>query len=79
MSEKLWGGRFGKKTNPLVEKFTRSIKYDHKLVSFDVLGSAIHVQVLKEAKLLTQFEANKLDLALQSRCLKAERKALCLL
>ena len=66
MSKKLWGGRFSKKTNPLVEKFARSIEYDQKLASFDVIGSAIHVQILKEAKLLTSFEANRLDMALQS-------------
>ncbi len=31
MTKKLWGGRFGKKTDPLVEEFTKSIDYDYKL------------------------------------------------
>ena len=66
MTKKLWGGRFQKKTDPLLERFARSISYDQKLAAFDVLGSAIHVQILKEAKLLKPVEANRLDLSLQS-------------
>lgn len=66
MTKKLWGGRFQKKTDSLLEKFARSIGYDQKLASYDVIGSAIHVQILKEAKLLKPVEANRLDVALQS-------------
>jgi len=39
MAEKLWGGRFSKKTNPNVEEFTKSIQYDYKIAEFDLLGS----------------------------------------
>ncbi len=66
MAKKLWGGRFGKKTNPLVEKFTKSIQYDYKLAKYDVLGSLAHVQVLKKAGLLKSTEASKLTKALNS-------------
>ena len=45
MSKKLWGGRFGKATNPLVEEFTKSIHYDYKLAKYDVIGSMAHVQI----------------------------------
>lgn len=43
---KLWGGRFKKETNPLVEKFTSSIDVDKKLARYDVLGSIAHARML---------------------------------
>lgn len=66
MANKLWGGRFSKKTNPLVEEFTKSIHYDYKLALYDVLGSIAHVQVLKKAGYLTAKEATKLTKGLKS-------------
>ena len=50
MAKKLWGGRFGKETNPLVEEFTRSIHYDKKLAEYDVVGSVLHVAILEKCK-----------------------------
>ncbi len=58
---KLWGGRFTKKTDPLVEEFTRSIDYDRKLAEYDCLGSLIHIQILKKARLLTAQEYKRLQ------------------
>lgn len=65
MSKKLWGGRFTKETDPLVEEFSRSIQYDHKLAKYDLFGSMAHVQILKKAKYLTPKEADKLVKALK--------------
>jgi argininosuccinate lyase len=64
MSKKLWGGRFAKKTDPLVEEFTKSIHYDYILVECDVTGSIYHVAILKKAKILKAVEAVKLTKAL---------------
>lgn len=61
MAEKLWGGRFSKKTDPLVEEFTKSIQYDYKLAQYDVLGSLSHVEILKRCGYLTNEEASKLS------------------
>lgn len=66
MAKKLWGGRFSKKTDPLVEEFTKSIAYDSKLAQYDVLGSQAHVQILRKAGFLTPKEAKKLYKELQS-------------
>ncbi len=66
MSKKMWGGRFGKKTDPLVEEFTKSIQYDHKLAAFDVLASMLQVRILEKAKYLTSKESKKLLAALNS-------------
>jgi len=60
MSKKLWGGRFKKKTDPLVEEFTKSIDYDQRLAEYDLIGSQIHVKVLQKSGYLTAAEANKL-------------------
>ncbi|MFA6141743.1 MAG: argininosuccinate lyase [Candidatus Omnitrophota bacterium] len=61
MAEKLWGGRFAKKTNPLVEKFTKSIHYDYKLAKYDILGSMAHVAILGKAGYLTSGEVAKMQ------------------
>lgn len=60
MAKKLWGGRFEKETDPSVEKFTKSIDYDYRLASYDVLGSVIHVNVLKNSGFLEESEAESL-------------------
>lgn len=64
MSKKLWGGRFAKQTDPLVEEFTKSVHYDRKLARYDLFGSMAHVQVLKKAGYLTAAESGKLAKAL---------------
>lgn len=73
MGKKLWGGRFSKKTNPLVEAFTKSIQYDYKLAEYDIIGSKIHVQILKKAGILSGAEAGKLTNALDSIDIRALR------
>ncbi len=60
MSKKLWGGRFVKKTDPLVESFTRSIHYDHKLAVYDLIGSKLHTEILRKSGYLSRKEAEKL-------------------
>ncbi|MBL7158107.1 MAG: argininosuccinate lyase [Candidatus Omnitrophica bacterium] len=64
MAKKLWGGRFSKKTDPMVEEFTKSIDHDYKLAEYDVMGSKIHVRVLRKSGLLTSQEETKLMVAL---------------
>ncbi|OGX41473.1 MAG: argininosuccinate lyase [Omnitrophica WOR_2 bacterium RIFCSPHIGHO2_02_FULL_68_15] len=46
MASKLWGGRFSKATDPLVERFTSSIGVDHRLARYDVAGSIAHAKML---------------------------------
>lgn len=66
MAKKLWGGRFGKGTNPLVEKFTKSIHFDYRLAKHDAAGSLLHVQILKKSGYLKPGEAAKLSSALKN-------------
>jgi len=65
MAKKLWGGRFEKATDPLVEEFTRSIQYDKKLAIYDIIGSRMHVDILKKSGYLNSKEAYKLSKALE--------------
>lgn len=67
---KLWGGRFTKETNDLVEKFSNSIHFDYVLAQYDCIGSLKHIDVLKKAKLLTGTEHSKLSAGLK-RILKS--------
>jgi len=61
---KLWGGRFSKETDKLVEEFTKSIQFDYKLATYDVLGSMAHVEILRNANYLKSQEADLLWKAL---------------
>lgn len=61
MAKKLWGGRFNKKTDPLVEEFTKSIHYDYRLAKYDALGSLYHTKLLKKAGIISLKEAKELQ------------------
>ena len=63
---KLWGGRFSKQTNKLVEEFTKSIHFDQKLAKYDCLGSLAHITILKKAGILSNSEFNQISDALKS-------------
>ncbi len=51
--DKLWGGRFAKKTHSEVEAFTASIPFDCTLAQHDIIGSLAHVRMLHEVGILT--------------------------
>lgn len=51
---KLWGGRFTKQTNHLVDEYTASIGFDQKLAEEDIQGSLAHVTMLGKCGILPQ-------------------------
>ena len=57
MSAKMWGGRFAKETDALVNRFNSSIGFDHKLHAYDVDGSIAHCRVLARKDIITEEEA----------------------
>ncbi|MEH7247768.1 argininosuccinate lyase [Neobacillus niacini] len=61
---KLWGGRFTKETNKLVEEFTASISFDQKLAKEDIAGSLAHVQMLGECGIIPTADAEKIKAGL---------------
>lgn len=50
---KLWGGRFTKETNELVNNFNASISFDQKFYKQDIQGSIAHVTMLAKQNILT--------------------------
>ena len=52
MAKKMWGTRFPKKTNALVDKFTSSISFDKRLAKYDVLGSIAHARMLGKNRII---------------------------
>ena len=57
---KLWGGRFTKPTNELVDEYTASIYFDKKLAKYDIQGSIAHVEMLKECGIIPAEDADKI-------------------
>ncbi|MCL2766848.1 MAG: argininosuccinate lyase, partial [Peptococcaceae bacterium] len=54
---KLWGGRFQKETDLLVEDFHSSISFDQRLYRYDILGSIAHAKMLGSTGIVSQEEA----------------------
>lgn len=51
---KLWGGRFTKQTDHLVEEYTASILFDKELAEEDIEGSLAHVAMLGKCGILPE-------------------------
>ena len=60
MNEKLWGGRFSRSTDELVEKFNASIDVDKRLYGSDIEGSIAHLKMMAKESIITQDEADTL-------------------
>lgn len=61
---KAWGGRFKGKTNPLMERFSASIRFDWTLFEYDIEGSKAHAEMLKKIGILTEKEKRTIVTAL---------------
>lgn len=72
---KLWGGRFTRETNELVEEFTASIEFDQQLALEDIEGSLAHVQMLGECDIISKEDVETIHKglhALKSKILRGE-------
>ena len=63
---KLWGGRFTKKTNKLVENFNESLSFDHRFYKQDIRGSIAHVTMLAKQNILSADERDRIIEGLKS-------------
>lgn len=54
--QKLWGGRFTGKTDPLMHEFNQSLKYDRRMHSADIRGSIAYAKALTKVGILTPEE-----------------------
>ena len=62
---KMWGGRFAKTTDKLVEDFHSSISFDQILYQQDIAGSIAHAKMLGRQGIITPAEAEQLVAGLQ--------------
>jgi len=63
---KLWGGRFEKDTDSLVEDFHSSISFDCRLYKHDIMGSIAHARMLGNIGILTEKETREIIAGLES-------------
>ena len=52
----MWGGRFSKATNELLEDLNASIKYDYRLAKYDIEVSIAHVMMLAKSGVISKEE-----------------------
>ena len=57
---KLWGGRFAKSTDGLVDDFHSSISFDQRLAEQDITGSIAHATMLGEENIIPKEDAEKI-------------------
>ena len=58
--KKPWGGRFREKTSRIVESFTESISFDHRLWRYDIEGSIAHARMLGRQGIINREDAEKI-------------------
>jgi argininosuccinate lyase len=57
---KLWGGRFTKETNQLVNNFNASISFDQKFYQQDIRGSIAHATMLGKQGIISDAESKQI-------------------
>ena len=57
---KLWGGRFEKETNAMVDAFNACIGFGSRLYEQDILGSIAHATMLGEENIIPPEDAKKI-------------------
>lgn len=63
--KKMWGGRFSKTTDHLVEDFHSSISFDQRLYKEDIKGSIAHARMLGFQNIISESEAEQIIAGLQ--------------
>jgi argininosuccinate lyase len=60
MANKMWGGRFGQKPDPLMEEINASIDVDRKLYRQDIAASKAHAAMLAKKGIITAQDASRI-------------------
>ncbi len=63
--KKMWGGRFSKTTDSLVEDFHSSISFDKRLYKEDIAGSIAHARMLGSQEIITKEDSEKIIAGLE--------------
>jgi len=62
----MWGGRFQKETDRLVEDFHSSVSFDRRLYRYDIQGSMAHARMLGRAGIIPAAEAGQIVVGLEA-------------
>lgn len=54
MSKKLWGGRFSKTTDEMINEFQSSITFDQRMYQEDIAGSIAHATMLAQCGIISK-------------------------
>ena len=65
MSEKLWGGRFSKTTDEMINEFQSSIGFDRRMYREDIAGSLAHAAMLAKVGILSEEDCAAIEKGLK--------------
>lgn len=73
MSEKLWGGRFSKTTDEMINEFQASIQFDRRMYREDIAGSLAHAAMLAKVGILSGEDRAAIEKGLRDILAQIER------
>lgn len=76
MQDKLWAGRFSKKTSSAVNDYNSSIAFDCRMYRQDIRGSMAHAAMLKKVGILSEAEEAEIQSGLSEILMDLESGAL---
>lgn len=62
---KLWGGRFSKATDVMVDDFNSSIRFDKRMYKQDIRGSIAHAKMLGKQNIIPKEDSEKIAVELE--------------
>lgn len=72
MSEKLWGGRFTKTTDEMINDFQASIDFDKRMYHEDIAGSIAHAEMLAKCGIISEGDRDAIIAGLKDILAKIE-------
>lgn len=60
INDKLWGGRFERSTDEMINDFQASINFDRRLYREDIAGSIAHAKMLAKCEIISDADAEKI-------------------
>ena len=72
MSEQLWGGRFSKSTDEMINDFQASISFDKRMYREDIAGSIAHAKMLAKCGIIAEADKDAIISGLRDILQKIE-------
>ena len=72
MSEQLWGGRFSKSTDEMINDFQASISFDKRMYREDIAGSIAHAKMLAKGGIIAETDKDAIISGLRDILQKIE-------